>query len=220
VNELGKDASEAASLATAIAGLPKVGVLDQLGTSTLVLRDELLECLAREDFYTVASDIRNRLTALREQVKAAATGLGQEIAAHLETQREAIMNMPEWGELPADDRSEFSNQLDGTTLPEATDIAGIRKLLNRRMELDSNLTQLRAAVIDRHKKLKEEANRLPEPSVIKEIEKTTPIPLKIHVRRRYMPTDQAALEQTIGALTTGLTSLKSQTATEITVELD
>ncbi|MCX6876551.1 MAG: BREX system P-loop protein BrxC [Verrucomicrobia bacterium] len=220
VNELGKDASEAASLATAIASLPKVGVLEQLATSTLVLRDELQECLTREDFYTVASDIRNRLTALREQVKAAATGLGLEIAAHLETQREAIMSMPEWSELPADDRSAFSHQLDGTTLPEATDIAGIRHLLNRRMELDANLTQLRTAVIDRHKKLKEEANRVPVSDIVEDKAKPTPIPLKIRVRRRYTPTDHAALEQTIGALTTGLTSLKSQAATEVTVELD
>lgn len=223
-NDLGSDAAEAAALAAAIASLPKVGILEKLTASTAMLRDELSEFLGREDFYTVASDIRTRQTALREQVKAAAIGLGQEIAGHLDSQRESITNLPEWAELPADDRSEFSNQLDGTTLPEATDIAGIRQLLNRRMELDANLNQIRSAVVERHKKRTEEKNLPPAPEPegprVKEPPHSTPLPMKIRVRRRYAPSDHDALEQTIGALTTGLHSLKSATATEVSIELD
>ena len=223
-NELGKDAGEAATLASAITGLPKVGVLEQLVTSTAIVREELQECLSRDDFFAVASDIRNRLTALREQVKAAATELGSEITTHLEVQRESIMNMTEWAELPVDDRSEFSNQLDGTTLPEATDIAGIRTLLNRRMELDSNLNQIRSAVVERQKKRTEDRYLPPAPEPeghrVQEAPHSTPIPMKIRVRRRYTPTDQDALETTIGALTKGLHSLKSATATEVAIDLD
>lgn len=182
------------------------------------------EFLGREDFYTVASDIRTRQTALREQVKAAATGLGQEITNHLDSQRDSITNLPEWAELPADDRSEFSSQLDGTTLPEATDIAGIRQVLNRRMELDANLNQIRSAVVERHRKRNEEKNLPPAPAPsgteVNDGKKATPIPMKIRVRRRYAPADQDALETAIGALTTGLNSLKSATATEVSVELD
>jgi hypothetical protein len=223
-NELGKDAGEAATLAAAISDLPKVGVLEQLVTSTSVLREELQECLSRDDFFAVASDIRTRQTALREQVKAAAIGLGKEIAGHLDSQRESITNLPEWSELPTDDRSEFSSQLDGTTLEEATDIAGIRQLLNRRMELDANLNQIRSAVVERHKKRTEEKSLPPAPEFenlrVTEPPFLTPIPMKIRVRRRYAPADQDALETAIGALTTGLNSLKSATATEVSVELD
>jgi hypothetical protein len=223
-NDLGSDAAEAAALAAAIASLPKVGILEKLASSTAILRDELGEFLGREDFYTVASDIRTRQTALREQVKVAAIGLGQEIASHLDSQRESITNLPEWPELPADDRSEFSSQLDGTTLPEATDIAGIRQLLNRRMELDANLNQIRSAVVERHKKRTEEKNLPPAPEPegprVKEPPHSTPLPMKIRVRRRYAPSDHDALEQTIGALTTGLHSLKSATATEVSIDLD
>jgi hypothetical protein len=223
-NELGKDAGEAATLAAAISDLPKVGVLEQLVTSTSVLREELQECLSRDDFFAVASDIRTRQTALREQVKAAAIGLGKEIAGHLDSQRESITNLPEWSELPTDDRSEFSSQLDGTTLEEATDIAGIRQLINRRMELDANLNQIRSAVVERHKKRTEEKNLPPAPEFesprVTEPPLLTPIPMKIRVRRRYAPSDQDALETAIGALTTGLNSLKSATATEVSVELD
>ena len=230
-NDLGKDAGEAASLAAAIAGLPKVGVLDSLATSTAVLRDELLECLAREDFYTVASDIRTRLTALREQVKAAATGLGQEITAHLEAQRESIMSLPEWAELPPEDRSEFSNQLDGTTLPDAADLAGIRLLLNRRMELDAKLAQLRNSVIDRHKKLKEQQNLPPAPVVtppplpppapepgVPMVNATTPA--KVRFRRTYLKQDLPFLEQSLAQLDEAVTSLKKEEVVEIQLNLD
>ena len=230
-NDLGKDAGEAASLAAAIAGLPKVGVLDSLATSTAVLRDELLECLAREDFYTVASDIRTRLTALREQVKAAATGLGQEITSHLEAQRESIMALPEWADLPPDDRSEFSNQLDGTTLPDATDLAGIRLLLNRRMELDAKLAQLRNSVIDRHKKLKEQQNLPPAPVVtppqlpppapepgVPMVNATTPA--KVRFRRTYFKQDLPFLEQSLAQLDEAVTSLKKEEVIEIQLNID
>jgi hypothetical protein len=215
-NDLGIDSAEAVSLSAAIGTLPKVGILEQLTASTTTLRDELGELLGREDFYDSAADIRTRLSGLREQVKAAATGLGQEIANHLDSQRESITNLPEWAELPADDRSEFSSQLDGTTLSEATDIAGIRQLLNCRMELDSNLTQIRSAVLERYKKRNEEKKL--SPAATPTSPATTPV--KIRVRRNYTPTDQDALEQTIGALTNGLNSLKSATATEVSIDLD
>lgn len=219
-NELGRDAKDASALAAGIAALPKVGVLEKLADSTASIRDELQECLSREDFYNVGSDIRTRLTNLREHLKSAASGLGQEIAAHLDSQRESITNMPEWGELPADDRSEFSSKLDGTTLPDATDLDGIRDLLNRRMELDANLSQIRAAVSERHKFRQEEAKAAKASSEVNDKGQHPPIPMKIRVRRRYAPGDQEALEQTIGALTTGLHSLKSATATEVSIDLD
>jgi hypothetical protein len=218
-NELGRDAGEAATLSSSIGGLPKVGILEQLVSSTTILRDELQECLAREDFYTVASDIRNRLTALREQVKSAASGLGQEIAAHLDGQRESIMNMPEWSELPADDRSEFSGQLDGTTLPEATDIAGIRNLLNRRMELDSNLSQIRSSVLDRHKK-RQEVKILPPPPEQDPTKLSSNTPAKVRFRKSYLKQDLPHLEKSLAQLDEAVTSLKKEDVVEIQLNLD
>ena len=218
-NELGKDSAEAATLAAAVTALPKVGILEQLATSTAVLRDELQECLAREDFFSVASDIRTRLTALREQVKAAAAGLGNEIASHLEAVRESIMNLPEWAELPSDDRSEFSSQLDGTTLPEATDIAGIRLLLNRLMELDANLGQIRNAVLERHRKRKEEKDKRPAPepwpTAVNSI-----TPAKVRFRRIYLKQDLPHLERSLAQLDEAVSSLKKEEVIEIQLNIE
>jgi len=218
-NHLGTDAAEATELSTSIASLPRIGVLEKLSDSTSSIRDELTELLDRENFYDSAADIRQRQSALREQVKAAAAALGQEIETHLEGQRESITSLPQWAELPSEDRSEFSGKLDGTTLPEATDIAGIRTLLNRRMELDANLSQIRSDVIDRHTK-HQEALAATKALPVKEGAVATAIPLKIRIRRIYRPDDHSDLEKTIGALTTGLASLKSASATEVTLELD
>lgn len=218
-NELGKDASEAASLSAAIAALPKFGVLEQLVNSTAILRDELQECLLREDFYTVASDIRTRLSALGEQVKSAAHALSREISTHVDSLRESITNMPEWSDLPADDRSEFSHQLDGVSLPDATDIAGIRLLLNRRMELDATLAQIRNSVLERHKKRQEENTPLPPPP-----EDTALVgavtSVKVRLRRSYYKQDLPQLEKTLAQIDEAVVNLKKDDVTEIQLNIE
>lgn len=218
---LGNDAKEASSLSNAIASLPKVGTLEKLASSTSSLRDELQECLNREDFFHAASDIRNRLTSLRQHVKAAAGELVKEIETHVATQRDSITSMEEWTGLPEEDRAEFSSRLDGLVLPKSQDIAGISQLLNRRMEIDAAITQVRSAVIERHRKRQEEQNRTPTPEPEIPGDKPKPKPaLKVRLRRRYTSTDQPALEKAVGELTSGLASLKAHTTSEITLDLD
>jgi hypothetical protein len=220
-DHLGEDANEAASLISSIASLPKVGTLEKLTVSTSTLRDELQECLGREDFFQASSDIRNRLTSLRQHVKAAAVELTKEIETHISTQRDAITVMEEWANLPEEDRAEFSARLDSLALPEAQDIAGIRQLLNRRMEIDAALSQVRSAVIERHKKRQEEQDRPPTTAPDGTGEKPTPKPaLKLRLRRRYTSTDQPVLENVVRELATGLESLKSGTASEIYIDLE
>ncbi len=221
IDGLGAEAKEAASLAGAIANLPMVGTLEKLISSTSTLRDELRECLSREDFYNVAADVLNRLTTLRQHVKSAAGELGKEIETHVATQRDSITTMEEWSELPEGDRAEFSSKLDGLALPEAQDIAGIRQLLNRRMEIDSALTQVRCAVIERHKKRLDDEGRSaiidPEPVLVEPKPKPA---LKVSLRRRYTSKDQTALKKAVTDLTAALESLKSASASEITLDLE
>lgn len=106
----------------------------------------------------------------------------------------------------------------------------VRKALDNELGKDASeaakLAQIHSAVLDRHKKRQEEMNVPPatNPSIVNDKGQHPPIPMKIRVRRRYTPADLDALEIdmeiAIGALTTGLNSLKSSTATEVSVELD
>jgi len=89
------------------------------------------------------------------------------------------------------------------------------------MELDANLAQTRAAVMERHTAMTaEKALPVVSSSLHETPSEPAPLPMKIRVRRRYAPSDHAALETTIGALTTGLQRLKSQAATELSIDLD
>lgn len=225
-NGLGKEAKEAATLCSAVESLPKIGALQQLSSTSATERAELQEFLSREDFFTVAADIRNRLTGLRSQVKTAAQSLTEEVQVQLADQQQNIESLQEWAALPAEDRSEFSNQLSALALPAAEDMHGISQLLTRRMEVDSAIGLVRGAVLERHRKLNQE--QVPTPvspiPVASAVPTTSEIsvssPRKISVRRRYTLSDQPALSQTIASLQTSLGDLQSRSITEVSVDLE
>jgi hypothetical protein len=225
-NGLGKEAKEAATLCSAIESLPKIGALQQLSSTSATERAELQEFLSREDFFTVAADIRNRLTGLRSQVKTAAQQLTAEVQGQLVDQQQNIESLPEWTALPAEDRSEFSTQLSSLALPAAEDMHGINQLLTRRMEVDSAIGLVRGAVLDRHRKLNQEqvptpASPIPVASAVPTTsENPVSSPRKISVRRRYTLSDQPALSQTIANLQTSLGDLQSRSITEVSVDLE
>lgn len=220
-DHLGTESSEAAALAKAIDALPKIGVLEKLAASTLTLREELQACLGKEDFFEDAVQIRQKLTALLQQVQAAAVGLTKEVATHITSQREAITSMPEWAGLPELDRGELSMRLDELIPTEATDMPGIHRLLNRRMEMDATINQVRLNVLDRHAKYAKV-----EPPIRVVGEEYTGLPIKeagkvlVKLKRHYRASDQSALEKKVSELQAGLASLKAETASEVTLDLE
>ncbi len=218
---LGEAALEASTLDEKIEDLPALGVLGQLASSTRSTRDELAEHLAREDFYGSGPAIRSGLTFLRQHVQSAAESLAAEIAAHLATQRDSITSGAEWSALPESDRAEFSLRLEALTPLAATDMTGILRALNRRMEMDSALAQIRSAVLERFQRLQDAAAATTEPAPDEAAPASSPpAPLGIRLRRRYTSADHAGLARTVAALTAGLASLRARTITEIEIDLD
>jgi len=219
-DHLGTESSEAAALAKAIDALPKIGVLEKLAASTLTLREELQACLGKEDFFEDAVQIRQRLTALLQQVQAAAVGLTKEVAAHITSQREAITSMPEWAGLPELDRGELSMRLDELVPTEASDMPGIHRLLNRRMEMDATINQVRANVIERHSKyahLPTSVSGLAEPFTPAGVDA---VKVRVKLKRRYQEADVSSLEKSLHDLNAGLVSLRQNTAFEVTLDLE
>ena len=215
---LGHDAGEASRLSAAIATLPKIGCLEKLAASSESLRDELAELLAREDFFTVASDIRSRLTALKGLADAAADALAEEITTHLDAQREAITTMPEWSGLPEADRSALSPMLDPGPPPASSGLSGIRAWLNHRMECDATFTKARAAVIDRYTRHLEEQVQAPQDAAIGDPGEEKPSKT-IRLRKRYLPADYPALGKSIEELNDTLHALKANTASELKIDI-
>lgn len=167
--------------------LPKIGAAEVLLRESESLRTELAGFLEREDFFAVGADIRNRLQNLDLLVKAGAQQLTVEFTQALNQERDAIRSTPLWATLPEADRAVFSERLDAIELGSATDLAGMRTLVNRKVEADSTLGNMRFNVESRAREVAETKIALPpppaEPSVVTSI--TPRVPAHIKARRRY-----------------------------------
>jgi len=168
--------------------LPKIGAAESLQRESETLRAELAGSLEREDFFAVGADIRNRLQNLNLLVKAGAEHLTSEFTKSLDLERDAIRSTPVWATLPEADRATFSEELDVLALGTATDLAGMRSLVNRKLEADSVLTHMRSKVETRAKEVAEAKYKPPTPDT-----STPPAPTpgqkperaRIKARRRY-----------------------------------
>jgi hypothetical protein len=170
--------------------LPKIGAAEILLNQSATIRAELAGFLDREDFFAVGADIRNRLQNLNQLVKAGAEQLTSEFTKSLDLERDAIRSTPVWASLPEGDRATFSDELDALDLGTATDIAGMRSLLNRKLEADSMLIQMRAKVEARAKAVAEAKAAQPPPiepvtTTESKVAATQVVRAHIKARRRY-----------------------------------
>ena len=168
--------------------LPKIGAAEILLNQSATIRAELASFLDREDFFAVGADIRNRLQNLNHLVKAGAEHLTSQFTQALDLERDAIRSTPVWASLPEADRATFSDELDALDLGAATDIAGMRSLLNRKLEADSVLIQMRAKVEARAKAVAEAKAAQPPPPTeptTPAVPGTKPAPAHIKAKRRY-----------------------------------
>jgi hypothetical protein len=188
--KLDETALSAAGLLREIPLLPLIGAAEVLVRQSQASRMELQEFLDREDFFVVGADIRNRLHGLNLLVKAGAEQLTGEFTRDLEQQRDAIRSTFVWASLPEADRATFSEELDALDLGTATDIEGMRTLLNRKLEADSMLTRMRAKVEARARSVAEAKAAQPPPTPETPAPGAPgpgakPGPVRIKAKRRY-----------------------------------
>lgn len=170
--------------------LPKIGAAEVLLRESETLRTELTGFLEREDFFAVAADIRNRLHNLTLLVKAGADQLTNQFTQALNQERDDIRSTQVWATLPEADRASFSEKLDALDLGTASDLAGMRTLVNRKLEADSTLGGMRLLVEARAKEVSEAKATPPTPPpdmpTPSDTAPTTPRePARIKARRRY-----------------------------------
>jgi len=177
-------AVSAGILLRGIPGLPRIGAADTLFRESEQFRVELTSYLSREDFFAVGADMRNRLQNLELLVKAGAEQLTSEFTTELNLHRDAIRSTPLWATLPEADRGTLSDELDGLDLGSASNLDGMRALVNRKLEADSLLASMRIKVDARAKEAAEVKSALPTPAP----DTSAPAgrePTRIKVRRRY-----------------------------------
>jgi hypothetical protein len=185
---LDQAARAAGDLLREIPRLPRIGAADALVRESETLRNELASYLAREDFFSVGADIRNRLQNLTLLVRGSAEQLTEEFSRDLDLHRDAIRSTPLWATLPEADRSSFSGELDSIAYGTASDLEGIRTLVNNKLEADSLLAAMRLKVEARAKAVAEAtaARPTPEPgSVTPPAPSADPRTVQIKAKRHY-----------------------------------
>jgi hypothetical protein len=212
---IGTDCSEASALCSGIESLPKIGSLEKLDASSSSIRSDLTELLGREDFHQLASDIRQRRTELASLVGAAASEFSKELTDHFAAQVDSIQSTPEWEGLPEADKSDFSAELNAFSVASAEGLAGIRTLLNSRLEADAVFNRVRANVSSRARKHEEASRGKPL-----EEEPTGAEPRRIRLRHRYTATESAPLQKTVSDLQDALSALQSGGTAEVLIEID
>jgi hypothetical protein len=189
-HKLNESAIDAGKLLREIPLLPKIGAAEVLLRDSEVLRAAISSILEREDFFTVGADLRNRLQNLNILVKTNAELLTSQFTQTLNQERDDIRSTPLWATLPEADRANFSEKLDALDLGTASDLAGMRTLVNRKLEADSTLASTRIKVEIRAREVAEIKATPPPPPT------TTPTPSSttsttprerahIKARRRY-----------------------------------
>ena len=152
----------AGSLLREIPRLPRIGAAELIINDSETVREELKGLLERDDFYSVAADIRGRLHSLEVLVKTGAEQLAEEFQRDLATQSDAIRSEGVWATLPEGDRATFSSELESLSINDANDLEGIRVTLNQKMEVDSRLNTIRTQVVSRAKAIEEAKSKLAE----------------------------------------------------------
>jgi hypothetical protein len=189
-HKLNESAIDAGKLLREIPLLPKIGAAEVLLRDSEALRTAIASILEREDFFTLGADLRNRLQNLNILVKTNAELLTSQFTQTLNQERDDIRSTPLWATLPEADRANFSEKLDALDLGTAFDLAGMRTLVNRKLEADSTLASTRIKVEIRAKEVAEIKSTppTPPPSTPTPSSTTSTTPRErahIKARRRY-----------------------------------
>jgi hypothetical protein len=227
---LGEAAREVRSIAEAIDSLPRIAGLDALISGTESLRAELNEFMGREDFHSVGSEIRARLTELQTRVRTACSSLRTDLERHLSEQRENITDDADWARLLPADRASFAEQLEIPALPEGEGIPAIRNLLNIRMECGYRFDAVRTAVAQ---KIRESAMPSPPPAAVdyktgvavhdahvSQEAKPGTSSVQVKVRRRYGSGDLPALHDLVHVLGSAAERLKTGHSGSVEIDVE
>jgi len=130
-----------------IASLPDDGAAGDLKISTEILRSEVCEILATEDFYARQTDLKRTLTDLQAAVRVTCAAFVEELNSRLDAGILAIQSMSEWLRIGAEEQAAFSDQLAGLRVVAGDDLTALKSLLGLAYRIAVGLERIRAEVL-------------------------------------------------------------------------
>lgn len=145
-NSIGEKIREARFLIDEIPQLPSADILGEIVSETEERRNTLKEYLDRDDFYTLQTQIGNRIADIQQIVKDKARMFVARRREELETEKAAIQSSFEWGELGEDDRVRFASELDSLQVEDAGDLNGLKRVINGQYSNYARLKEIREEI--------------------------------------------------------------------------
>ena len=200
-----------------IAGLPQTGALTALREALEQPLAQIAERLQQPDFYRAAADLNTRLTEMRGRIRATAERLQ---AAQTERLKEAeieLPRVPEWTELTQQEQQEQLAKLEALALTVEPDLAGLKALVNREFEIQSEVQALKSRIENLGRE-RLRAQLQAEQDTISEHEGKKTIRRQLKTSARI--TSMAELDAMISALKKLRGELHYAHAFELTIEIE
>ena len=126
--------------------LPQIGVSAELKSDLSVVAGELDAQLQQLDFFTKSADFNTRLTEVKAKVRDAATTMQAAQAERLKQAQVDLQRVPEWNELTQQEQQELVGMLDQLILAVEPDSAGLKALVNRDHEIQSQVQAIKQRI--------------------------------------------------------------------------
>jgi uncharacterized protein DUF6079 len=126
--------------------LPAVGATLSLQQNTETLRQELGDCLGRENVYDYVTDLQGRLAQIEVHIQQAARELTQEHEVSLSGERARLEGLPDWLLIGQEDQDRIANRLDRLELAVEPTVTGLQGYINARYQADAELRKIEQEV--------------------------------------------------------------------------
>lgn len=130
----------------AIITLPASGVAGQLRMELANDLEQVGQRLAHERFSHYAADLRTALTAIRARVGEAVDKLVEAQREVLRSAQQELQLLPGWSELTREEQAAQLTEIEQLSTSAAGDLAGLRLLINRRLEIRDRVEELKRGV--------------------------------------------------------------------------
>ncbi len=141
-NGIDEKIKEANILLAEIPELPDIGITGSIITETQDLRTELANYINREDFYKFQPEIQQRISAITKIIADKAAEFSSQQQQALENEKSSLTSLHQWSLLGEEDKNRLGAELDGLEVSAATDLDGIKKIINDQFAINTELKRI------------------------------------------------------------------------------
>lgn len=134
-----------------IDSLPRTGVSQELRQGTREDLEAVADALSHESFFDRKADLATRRTALESRVAEAVKAMRTAQAERILAAEGEFALLPEWSELTSEEKSASLAAIQALAIDVSPNIAGLKQLVARQVDIENTIATTRAKVISEGK---------------------------------------------------------------------